>query len=86
MAFGRREIIQALSNEYNQMFKNTYDPQIDLSLEEYQLAMEEKTLEELIKETSTDNEFFTLEDFMKRYGWPNNLEDSTDAGVFLKSG
>jgi hypothetical protein len=30
--------------------------------------MEAKTLEELVKETSTDNEFYTLENFMKRYG------------------
>jgi hypothetical protein len=39
-----------------------------LSFEEYQSAMEAKTLEELIKETSTDSEFYTLDDFMKRYG------------------
>ncbi|QNJ31484.1 hypothetical protein SynPROS91_01105 [Synechococcus sp. PROS-9-1] len=50
------------------MFKDAYDPGIDLSFEEYQSAMEAKTLEELIKETSTDSEFYTLDDFMKRYG------------------
>ena len=66
--FSRRDIIQALCNEYNQLFKDAYDPGIDLSFEEYQSAMEAKTLDELIKETSTDNEFYTLENFMKRYG------------------
>ncbi|WP_250395650.1 hypothetical protein [Synechococcus sp. MU1655] len=68
MEFSRRQIIKALCNEYNQLFKDTYDPGIDLSFEEYQSAMEAKTLDELIKETSTDNEFYTLDNFMKRYG------------------
>ncbi len=68
MEFSRRQIIQALCNEYNQLFKDAYDPGIDLSFEEYQSAMEAKTLDELIKETSTDNEFYTLDNFMKRYG------------------
>ena len=66
--FSRRDIIQALCNEYNHLFKDAYDPVIDLSLEQYQSEMEAKTLEELIKETSTDHEFYTLNDFMKRYG------------------
>ena len=66
--FSRRDIIQALCNEYNHLFKDSYDPGIDLSFEEYKSEMESKTLEELIKETSTDNEFYTLDDFMKRYG------------------
>ena len=66
--FSRRDIIQALCNEYNHLFKDAYDPAIDLSLEQYQSEMEAKTLEELIKETSTDHEFYTLDDFMKRYG------------------
>ena len=68
MEFSRSEIIQALCNEYNHLFKDVYDPGIDLSFEEYQSGMEAKTLEELIKETSTDNEFYTLDDFMNRYG------------------
>ena len=68
MEFSRRDIIQALCNEYNHLFKDSYDPGIDLSFEEYKSEMESKTLEELIKETSTDNEFYTLDVFMKRYG------------------
>jgi hypothetical protein len=55
----------------------------------------------LVKETSTDNEFYTLENFMKRYGWSKNLtaqitandwsmsffdlEDSTEAGALLEN-
>ena len=73
MEFSRRDIIQALCNEYNHLFKDAYDPGIDLSFEEYQSAMEAKTLEELIKETSTDSEFYTLDNFMKRYGWSRYL-------------
>ena len=69
MEFSRRDIIQALCNEYKHLFKDAYDPGVDLSFDEYQSEMEAKTLEELIKETSTDNEFYTIDDFMKRYGW-----------------
>ena len=68
MEFSRRDIIQALCNEYKYLFKDAYDLGVDLSFEEYQSEMEAKTLEELIKETSTDNEFYTIDDFMKRYG------------------
>ncbi len=69
MEFSRKDIVQALCNEYKCLFKDAYDPGVDLSFEEYQSEMEAKTLEELIKETSTDNEFYTIDDFMKRYGW-----------------
>ena len=68
MEFSRVQIIQALCNEYLHLFKDAYDPRFDLSFKEYQLLMEQKTLEELIKETSADKEFYTLDDFMKRYG------------------
>jgi hypothetical protein len=68
MEFSRVQIIQALCNEYLRLFKDSYDPRFDLSFKEYQLLMEQKTLEELIKETSTDKEFYILDDFMKRYG------------------
>ena len=50
MEFSRRDIIQALCNEYKHLFKDAYDPGVDLSFEEYQSEMEAKTLEELIKE------------------------------------
>lgn len=69
MEFSRKDIVQALCNEYKCLFKDAYDPGVDLSFEEYQSEMEAKTLEELIKETSTDKEFYTIDDFMKRYGW-----------------
>ena len=69
MEFSRKDIVQALCNEYKCLFKDAYDPGVDLSFEEYQSEMEAKTLEELIKETSTDNEFYTIDDFMKSYGW-----------------
>lgn len=68
MAFSREDLIRALCNEYQHLFKDVYDPQTDPSFEEYQSSLQEKTLEDLIKETSTDAEFYTLDAFMKRYG------------------
>ena len=38
MDFSRRQIIQALCNEYNDLFKDAYEPGVDLTFEEYQSA------------------------------------------------
>ena len=67
MKFKREQIINALCNEYNHLFKDTYIPGIDLSFDEYKKGLEAKTLDELIKETSTDRQYYTLKDFMERY-------------------
>ena len=67
MKFKREQIINALCNEYNHLFKDTYIPGIDLSFDEYKKGLEVKTLDELIKETSTDSQYYTLKDFMERY-------------------
>ena len=67
MKFKREQIINALCNEYNHLFKDTYIPGIDLSFDEYKKDLEAKTLDELIKETSTDSQYYTLKDFMERY-------------------
>ena len=67
MKFKREQIINALCNEYNHLFKDTYIPGIDLSFDEYKKGLEAKTLDELIKETSTDCQYYTLKDFMERY-------------------
>ena len=49
MKFKREQIINALCNEYNHLFKDTYIPGIDLSFDEYKKGLEAKTLDELIK-------------------------------------
>ena len=44
MKFKREQIINALCNEYNHLFKDTYIPGIDLSFNEYKKAWKQKPL------------------------------------------
>ena len=62
MNYTREQLIDALVYEWDYLCHDDYDPE-DLTSEEYRKEMEELTIEELIKETDTDDEF-TLHDFM----------------------
>ena len=63
------QIIDAFRNEYEALFtQKTFNPASDLSYDEYRNAMLKKTLPELIQETSTDQEYYTLDTFMRKYG------------------
>ena len=69
MSYTKLQIVAALCNEYKALFtQETFDPVSDLSYEDYRSSMLNKTLSELIKETSTDSECYTLDAFMKKYG------------------
>ena len=60
--YTKEQLIDALVHEWEYLCHDDYDPQ-DPTPEEYRKEMEELTIEELIKETDTDDEF-TLHDFM----------------------
>ncbi|MDC0165798.1 hypothetical protein OAI49_02225 [Synechococcus sp. AH-558-M21] len=69
MIYAKEQIIEALCHEYKALFaQETFDPASDLSYDDYRNSMLSKTLPELIKETSTDLEYYTLDAFMKKYG------------------
>ena len=69
MSYTVEEIAAALCNEYEALFtQNTFNSASDLSCNEYRNAMLKKTLPELIQETSTDQECYTLDTFMRKYG------------------
>ena len=69
MIYAKEQIIEALCNEYKALFtQETFDPASDLNYVDYRNAMLSKTLPELIKETSTDLEHYTLDSFMEKYG------------------
>ena len=53
------------------MIRETFDPASDLSFDDYRHAMLKKSLPQLIKETSTNLEFYTLDTFTKKFeNWP----------------
>ena len=67
MIYAKEQIIEALCNEYKALFtQETFDPASDLNYVDYRNAMLSKTLPELIKETSTDLEYYTLDAFMEK--------------------
>ena len=67
MIYTREQLIEALVAEWEYLCHDDYDPD-DLTPEEYRLKLECFSDADLLEETSTDDEFFTLENFMERFG------------------
>ena len=66
MNYTREQLIEALCEEYDYLCHDDFDPDLDLTSEEYRKSIENMSKEDLILETSTD-EHFTLEEFMIRW-------------------
>ena len=65
----REQLIDALYREYEYLCHDDFDPDEDLTPEEYLEMINTLSYEELVLETSTD-ETYTLEDFLS-----NNFGD-----------
>ena len=63
----KEQLIDALCQEYLFLIHDDFDPNNDPTPEEYRAHLEYLTVEELIEETSTDEEF-TLDSYMEMYG------------------
>ena len=48
--------------------RKTFNPASDLSYDEYRNATLKKTLPEIIQDTPTDQEYYTLEAFLRNTG------------------
>ena len=66
MTYTREQLINALVNEYEYLCHDDFDPDVDLTTEEYRLKIECYDDEDLIAEASVD-EYFTLDQFMQTY-------------------
>jgi len=64
----KEQLIEALYNEYVFLCHDDFDPEEDMSIEEYLEMLKELNYDELVEETGTD-ETFTLEEFIKTYAW-----------------
>ena len=62
MNYTKEQLVDALVHEWEYLCHDDYDPQ-DPTPEQYRKEMEKLTIEELIEETDTDDEF-TLHDFI----------------------
>ena len=66
MNYTKEQLIEALCREYDYLCHDDYDPDDDTP-EEYRLKMELLTIEDLIEETSTDDQYYTLDEFMENW-------------------
>jgi len=66
MTYTREQLINALVNEYEYLCHDDFDPDVDLTTEEYRLKIECYNDEDLINEASVD-EYFTLDQFIRTY-------------------
>ena len=67
MKYTREQLIDALVAEWRYLCHDDFDPKHDDTPEEYRLKLEFYSDEDLIAETDTDDEFFTLDEYMERY-------------------
>ena len=66
MQYTRQQLIDALAAEYDYLCHDDFDPDVDMSPDEHLEYLNSLSVEQLIDDTDTDNEF-TLDDFMTRY-------------------
>jgi len=66
MTYTRDQLITALAAEYDYLCHDDFDPDVDMSPDEHLAYLNSLSLEQLIDDTGTDDEF-TLDDFMYRY-------------------
>ena len=66
MNYTKEQLVDALVHEWEYLCHDDYDPQ-DPTPEEYRKEMEELTIEQLIEETDT-GEDYTLDEFMECHG------------------
>ena len=67
MSITREKLIDALVREYEFLCHDDFDPDLDLSVEEYRMMLEEMSFGELVIETGTDKEY-SLDNYMAVYG------------------
>jgi hypothetical protein len=63
----KEQLIEALYREYEYLCHDDFDPDEDPTPAEYLEMLKEMTVDELIEETCTDEDF-TLEDYLEAWG------------------
>ena len=67
MKYTRAQLIDALQHEYEYLCHDDFDPDVDMTMEEHLEWLDTLTIEELVKETDTDDEGYTLDEFMHNH-------------------
>ena len=67
MTPNKEQLIEALYREYEYLCHDDFDPDNDATPAEYLEMLKEMTVDELIEETNTDQEY-NLNEFMEAWG------------------
>ena len=67
MILTKEQLIEALFNEYVFLCHDDYDPDVDISPEDYLTMLKDMNYDQLVEETDTD-ENFTLMEYMEAWG------------------
>lgn len=67
MSYTKEQIVQALFREYEFLCHDDFDPDLDISPEDYLTMIEDMSYDDLLNEACID-ENFTLDEFMEVYG------------------
>lgn len=68
MNYTKTQLIEALTNEYEYLIHDDFDPDEDLTLEQYHQSLLTMSIEQLVEETTTDDEIYTLTQYMNNWG------------------
>ena len=63
----KEQLIKALHREYEYLCHDDFDPDNDVTPEEYLEMLKEMSYDELVEETGTD-EIFSMDEFMSAWG------------------
>lgn len=66
--YTREQLIDALCAEWDYLCHDDFDPDVDPTTEEYREDLNNYTLEQLVAETDTDEDGYTLDEYMENYG------------------
>jgi hypothetical protein len=67
MTHSKEQLIEALYNEYVFLCHDDFDPDEDLTPEEYLVMLQKMEYDELVEETNTDEEY-RLDDYVEAWG------------------
>jgi len=68
MKYTKAQLIDALCAEWDYLCHDDFNPEEDQTTEEYREDLIEMTIEQLVEETDTDSEIYTLEQYMEHWG------------------
>ena len=66
MNYTKDQLIEAIYKEYVFLCHDDFDPDVDIPPEDYRFLLKDLTIDELIEETSTDDEY-SLEEYMEMW-------------------